>query len=57
MDPEILSRWEVNGKGPRSALIIAVEEVFLHCGKALIRSRLWHDDTGLIALSSPHTAE
>lgn len=43
-DPNILGRWEVNGKAPRSALVIAVEEAFLHCGKALIRSRLWHDD-------------
>lgn len=43
-DPNILERWEVNGKRPRSALVIAVEEAFLHCGKALIRSRLWHDD-------------
>ena len=43
-DSKILGRWEVNGKAPRSALVISVEEAFLHCGKALIRSRLWHDD-------------
>lgn len=43
-DPEFVARWEVDGKRPRSALVIAVEEAFLHCGKALIRSRLWHDD-------------
>lgn len=24
--------------------MITVREAFLHCGKALIRSRLWHDD-------------
>jgi PPOX class probable FMN-dependent enzyme len=43
-DPNLLARWEVNGKRPRSVLLITVEEAFLHCGKALIRSRLWHDD-------------
>jgi uncharacterized protein len=43
-DPELLTCWEVNGKRPRSALVITVEEAFLHCGKALIRSRLWHED-------------
>jgi uncharacterized protein len=43
-DSEILARWEANGKRPRSALLITVEEAFLHCGKALIRARLWHDD-------------
>jgi uncharacterized protein len=43
-DPELLARWEVNGKHPKSVLVITVREAFLHCGKALIRSRLWHDD-------------
>jgi PPOX class probable FMN-dependent enzyme len=44
LDVEVLARWEVNGKRPRSAIVITVQEAFLHCGKALIRSRLWHDD-------------
>lgn len=43
-DPDLLQRWETNGKLPKSALLISIEEAFLHCGKALIRSRLWHDD-------------
>ena len=42
-DPAILESWSVNGKQPASALVVTVEEAFLHCGKALIRSRLWHD--------------
>jgi uncharacterized protein len=41
---DVIARWEVNGKRPRSALLLTVEEAFLHCGKALIRARLWHDD-------------
>ena len=40
-DPELIARWDVNGKRPRSVLRVAVTEAFLHCGKALIRSRLW----------------
>jgi uncharacterized protein len=44
VDPEVLARWEVNGRRPKSAVVISVKEAFLHCGKALIRSRLWHDD-------------
>lgn len=44
VNPNLLERWETNGKLPKSALLITVEEAFLHCGKALIRSRLWHDD-------------
>lgn len=40
-DPGLLQRWTVNGKHPRSVLRVAVRECFMHCGKALIRSRLW----------------
>jgi PPOX class probable FMN-dependent enzyme len=43
-DPDLLAGWEVNGRRPKSALVVTVREAFLHCGKALIRSRLWHDD-------------
>jgi PPOX class probable FMN-dependent enzyme len=43
-EAELLARWETNGRLPKSAIVVSVEEAFLHCGKALIRSRLWHDD-------------
>jgi uncharacterized protein len=43
-DAELIERWEVNGRHPKSVLVVTVAEAFLHCGKALIRSRLWHDD-------------
>lgn len=42
--PDLLARWDTAGKRPRSALVVKVQEAFLHCGKALIRSRLWADD-------------
>ncbi len=32
------------GKTPRSVLRIAVREAYLHCAKALMRSRLWDAD-------------
>ena len=44
VDTAVLGQWEVNGKHPRSALIVDVKEAFLHCGKALIRSKLWHEE-------------
>ncbi len=44
IDRELLRRWSVNGKHPKSALKVAVQEAFLHCAKALIRSRLWSND-------------
>ena len=42
--PEILERFAVNGRAPASVILVETEEVFLHCSKALIRSRLWQED-------------
>ena len=43
-DPDLLARFEVNGRLPRTAIVVSVVEAFLHCSKALIRSRLWEAD-------------
>ena len=44
-DAARLQPLSVKGRAPRSGLLIEVEEVFLHCTKALIRSRLWADES------------
>jgi PPOX class probable FMN-dependent enzyme len=43
-DPELLAAATVQGREPRLVILVTVREAFLHCGKALKRSRLWHDD-------------
>ena len=40
-DPAILAAAEVAGKASTVAVVVRVEEAFLHCGKAMLRSRLW----------------
>ena len=40
-DPDLLARLAVNDRQPTLAILVRVEEVFLHCAKALRRSRLW----------------
>lgn len=40
-DAELLARFHVGGRAAKLALVVDVEEVYLHCGKALIRSALW----------------
>ena len=40
-DPALLSASSVNGKQPVVGILVTVEEVFLHCAKALKRSKLW----------------
>lgn len=44
MDEELLSMMEVNGHRPDLALLVRVEEAFFHCGKSMIRSRMWQPD-------------
>jgi len=41
MDDELLDAMTVHGHRPDLALIVRVEEAFFHCGKAMIRSRMW----------------
>ena len=43
-DAALVGRWTVNGKHPRTVLRVSVREAYLHCAKALIRSRLWSTD-------------
>jgi hypothetical protein len=43
-DPEILDTMPMQGKRPWFAIGVEVEECFLHCGKALIRSKLWEPE-------------
>lgn len=40
-DPSLREPLAINGKLPISVLNVTVEEIFLHCAKALIRARLW----------------
>ncbi|HEY3910613.1 MAG TPA: pyridoxamine 5'-phosphate oxidase family protein [Stellaceae bacterium] len=41
-DPALLEPLAVNGKAPRSGILVAADEIYFHCGKALIRSDLWN---------------
>ena len=41
-DPAVLEPLAVNGKVPRSGILVTAEEIYFHCGKALIRSDLWN---------------
>ena len=41
-DRAALEACAVNGKAPRSGFLVTAEEVYFHCGKALIRSDLWN---------------
>jgi PPOX class probable FMN-dependent enzyme len=50
-DAELLADCAVGGRAPRLGLVVTVEEAYLQCPKAMIRSRLW-DPSGHVERSS-----
>ena len=40
-DPALLASMTVGGRPPKLAIVVDVEEAFLHCAKAFKRSKLW----------------
>jgi uncharacterized protein len=44
-DDEVLDKGIVDGKRPTLAIGVEVQEVFIHCAKAFIRSNLWKSET------------
>ena len=40
-DPALMATMVEFGKPPRAVLVIDVKEAYFHCGKALMRSKLW----------------
>ena len=41
VDPALTQQFVMEGKAPRSVLVVAVEAVFFQCAKAIVRSKLW----------------
>ncbi len=56
-DPELLARMEEFGKLPRAVLCISVSEAYFHCGKALMRSKLWSGDAKVERAVLPSISE
>jgi uncharacterized protein len=56
-EPALLATMKEFGKLPRAALRIDVHEAYFHCGKALMRSRLWSPETRVERAAFPSIAE
>jgi PPOX class probable FMN-dependent enzyme len=56
-DPELLGRIAAVGKPPRTAIVVETEEVYAHCPKAFVRSKLWDPSTWPDRDTLPTSAE
>jgi PPOX class probable FMN-dependent enzyme len=56
-DAQLLERMAVGGKPPRLALVVTVEQAFIHCAKCMLRSGLWQPDSWPALDSLPSQAQ
>ncbi|MEV7777519.1 MSMEG_1061 family FMN-dependent PPOX-type flavoprotein [Kitasatospora sp. NPDC088351] len=56
-DPRLLEQLTAVGKPPRSAIVVAVEEVYSHCPKAFLRGSAWKPENWLDKAAQPSSAE
>jgi PPOX class probable FMN-dependent enzyme len=57
VEPALMKRFEMNGKPPRSVMLVDVKEAYLHCAKAVARSGLWKAETQIERSSFPTAGE
>jgi uncharacterized protein len=55
VDPDLMASFAINGKLPRSVLIVHIDSVFFHCSKAAVRAKLWDEASRVDRKSLPST--
>jgi PPOX class probable FMN-dependent enzyme len=40
-DPALIETFLVDGKAPRTVIVVSVDRIFYQCAKAIVRSKLW----------------
>lgn len=53
VDPQLLSSFTIDGKVPRSVIVVTVEAVYFQCARAILRSDLWNREKHVDAKSLP----
>jgi len=43
-EPDLLQSFRMDGKAPRTVIVMTVEEVYFQCARAIVRSDLWNPD-------------
>jgi len=42
VDPDLLASFAVDGKPPRSVIVMTIDELYFQCARAIVRSELWN---------------
>jgi PPOX class probable FMN-dependent enzyme len=53
VDPDLLASFKVQGKAPRTVVVMTVDEIYFQCARAIVRSDLWNPDKRVDPRSLP----
>lgn len=54
---EILKEMQANGRNPLLGIVVEIEECYIHCAKAFIRSKIWDPESWLNKKELPSAAK
>ena len=57
VDPDLCASFDMNGKTPRSVIVVTAERVYFQCQKALARSRLWDPEARIERTELPSAGD
>ncbi len=43
-DADLLASFKMEGKAPRTVIVVTVDEIYFQCARAIVRSDLWNPD-------------
>jgi hypothetical protein len=52
-DADLLVSFKVDGKAPRTVIVMTVDEIYFQCARAIVRSDLWNPDKRVDPTSLP----
>ncbi|CAM4351370.1 pyridoxamine 5'-phosphate oxidase family protein [Paenibacillus phoenicis] len=55
-DPKLMERMKAKNKVPLLGIGVQVEECYIHCAKAFMRSQVWETNTWLLKAALPNPA-
>lgn len=56
-DASMLERFAVDGKLPRTVILVTINSVYFHCAKAIVRSKLWEPSLYVERASLPSAGQ
>lgn len=52
-EPDLLDSFKMEGKAPRTVIVMTVEEIYFQCARAIVRADLWNPDKRIDPKSLP----